>query len=163
MEHEKKLIVVGVDGGAEGDAALRFALEEAERTGDSIEVITAWDLEPIPVAPYIPLSDPPTPDSRLRAAQARQDASMARVLGDPPKVEVSSRVIRGDAKVLLVEAAQHARLLVVGSRAMGPVRAVLLGSVSRYCAHHSGCPVVVVPAVERSAGEPAHTDLARQT
>jgi nucleotide-binding universal stress UspA family protein len=59
---------------------------------------------------------------------------------------VSARVLPGDARIVLVEAAQHARLLVVGSRPMGPVRAVLLGSVSRYCAHHAACPVVVVPS-----------------
>jgi nucleotide-binding universal stress UspA family protein len=162
VDQVKELIVVGVDGSAESDAALRFALEEAERTGDSIEVITAWTADPIPVAPYIPFGDPLTPDTAHQAAQVRQDAALAKVLGDPPAVAVSSRVLRGDAKVLLVEAAKHARLLVVGARAMGPVRAVLLGSVSRYCAHHSVCPVVVVPTAELTAKEPMRTGLARQ-
>jgi nucleotide-binding universal stress UspA family protein len=148
VDHTKALVVVGVDGGPEGDAALRFALEEAERTGDSIEVITAWGPAPIPVAPYLPFGDLTTPDGLQRVARERQDAALARVLGDSPSVTVAARVQQGDAKVVLVEAARHARLLVVGSRPMGPVRAVLLGSVSRYCAHHSLCPVVVVPAAE---------------
>jgi nucleotide-binding universal stress UspA family protein len=161
VDHVKELIVVGVDGGVEGDVALQFALEEAQRTGDSVEVITVWSPEPLPVAPYIPFGDLPTPDGLHRAAQDRQDAALAGILGDYPAVTVSSRVLRGEAKVLLVEAAQHARLLVVGSRAMGPVRAVLLGSVSRYCAHHSGCPVVVVPTADFSANESSHDGLAR--
>lgn len=147
MDQAKGLIVVGVDGGPEGDAALRFAFEEAERTGDSIEVVTAWSgLESIPVAPYVRFDSQPTLGDLQRAAQERQDAAVARVLGDPPSITVSARTPQGDAKLMLVEAAQHARLLVVGSRPMGPIRAVLLGSVSRYCAHHAACPVVVVPA-----------------
>jgi nucleotide-binding universal stress UspA family protein len=55
-----------------------------------------------------------------------------------------------DAALALVEAARTARLLVVGSRALGYVRAALLGSVSRYCAHHAAVPVVVVPAAQPS-------------
>lgn len=145
MDHAEGLIVVGTDGGPEGDAALRFAVDEAERTGDSIEVVTTWRLEPIPVAPYLAMGQP-TAENLQRAAQERQDAAVARVLGDSPTVTVSARVLPGDARIVLVEAAQHARLLVVGSRPMGPVRAVLLGSVSRYCAHHAACPVVVVPS-----------------
>jgi nucleotide-binding universal stress UspA family protein len=151
MDHTKGLIVVGVDGSPEGDAALRFALDEAERTGDAIEVVTAWSHEPIPVAPYAVLGDQRTSDDLQRAAQKRQDAAVARVLGVPPAVAVSARVAQADARILLVEAARRARLLVVGSRPMGPVRAVLLGSVSRYCAHHAACAVVVVPAAAPSA------------
>jgi nucleotide-binding universal stress UspA family protein len=59
---------------------------------------------------------------------------------------VSTEVVEGLAGQALVESARHARLLVVGSRAIGPIRAALLGSVSRYCANHASCPVVVVPA-----------------
>ena len=155
MDHAREIIVVGVDGGPEGDAALRFARGEAERTGDSIEVITVWGPEPIPVAPYIPFGELLTPEGLHLAAQERQDAALARVFGNPPAITVSARVLRGDAKVLLVEAARHARLLVVGSRPMGPVRAVLLGSVSRYCAHHAVCPVVVVPVAEPAENQPS--------
>jgi nucleotide-binding universal stress UspA family protein len=145
MEHSRG-IVVGVNGGPEGDAALRFAVEEAAHSGESIEVITAWDLELSPVAPFAAFGALPTMDDLQQAARARQDAALARVLGEPPSVAVLARIPRGDARILLVEAARRARLLVVGSRPMGSIRAVLLGSVSRYCAQHAICPVVVVPA-----------------
>jgi nucleotide-binding universal stress UspA family protein len=53
----------------------------------------------------------------------------------------------------LVAAAHGVDLLVMGSRAHGPRRAVLLGSVSRQVAEHAPCPVVIVPraAAERPA------------
>jgi nucleotide-binding universal stress UspA family protein len=49
------------------------------------------------------------------------------------------------AKVLL-DAANGAELLVVGSRGHGTFAGILLGSVSQHCVQHAPCPVVVVPS-----------------
>ena len=45
----------------------------------------------------------------------------------------------------LVAASRHVDLLVMGSRAHGPKRAVLLGSVSRRVTERASCPVLVIP------------------
>lgn len=144
MEDTRGIIVVGVDGRQEGDAALRFAVEEARRTGDSVEVVTSWLVEAI--APYPVAGSFITPEQLADEAGQRLDGAIARVLGDRPDLQIATRVIHGEPGPALVQAARGARLLVVGSRAMGAVRAALLGSVSRYCAHHAPCPVVVVPS-----------------
>jgi nucleotide-binding universal stress UspA family protein len=44
---------------------------------------------------------------------------------------------------VLVDAAQGAQLLVVGSRGHGRFERLLLGSVSQALAQHSPCPVVI--------------------
>jgi nucleotide-binding universal stress UspA family protein len=46
--------------------------------------------------------------------------------------------------------------MVIGSRGFGPVRTVIMGSVSRHVIDHAPCPVIVVPRGDRSpqAGEP---------
>ncbi len=61
------------------------------------------------------------------------------------------RVIEGPAARVLVDVAQNADLLVVGSRGRGGFASLLLGSVSSQCAHHAPCPVAIVP---ESAGQP---------
>ena len=146
-----RLLVVGVDGTAEGDAALAFALDEAARSGDSVEVVTVWHpLVPALSYPVLPVGATPADREALRRyAEAVQQEALQRV-SVPPGVPVSTQVVEGETGPVLVEAARAARLLVVGSRALGYVRAALLGSVSRYCAHHAAVPVVVVPAVQPS-------------
>ena len=58
---------------------------------------------------------------------------------------VTPMVVEGQAAHVLVDAAVHAELLVVGQQGAGELRQHRLGSVSRYCATHATAPVVVVP------------------
>ncbi|CAJ2652171.1 unnamed protein product [Trifolium pratense] len=60
--------------------------------------------------------------------------------------EVSTHVVIGDPKEKICETVQdlHADVLVIGSRAFGPIKRMFLGSVSNYCAHHAQCPVIII-------------------
>jgi nucleotide-binding universal stress UspA family protein len=64
-------------------------------------------------------------------------------LGDAGPIEID--VMVGDPAELLVEVSRHLDLLVMGARGYGPLRAVLLGSVSRRVTASARCPVVVLP------------------
>ena len=90
-----------------------------------------------------------------RQAQAAALTRALAVAGDHG-VTVGSEVFEGDPGMRLVQASHGARLLVVGSRSLGAVRAVLLGSVSRYVARHAECPVVVVPARHEREHDDTH-------
>ena len=61
------------------------------------------------------------------------------------EARASGVVKSGLATERLTHHSQHVDLLVIGSRGYGPVRRVLLGSVSAYLAKHSSCPIVVTP------------------
>ncbi|MGX6449469.1 universal stress protein [Patulibacter sp. S7RM1-6] len=58
---------------------------------------------------------------------------------------VGCRVYEGDPATELARAGEDLDLLVVGSRAHGPLRRVLLGSVSSKLVRHAHCPLLVVP------------------
>jgi Universal stress protein family len=61
-----------------------------------------------------------------------------------PDIQICPRVVKGQAGQVLVDAAEGADLLVVGCRGHGGLPGVVLGSVSRFCAHHAPCPVVIM-------------------
>ena len=50
-----------------------------------------------------------------------------------------------DPADVLIRVSEHLDLLVCGSRGYGPLRAVLLGGVSRRLAAEAQCPVIVLP------------------
>jgi nucleotide-binding universal stress UspA family protein len=81
-------------------------------------------------------------------AQLREAVSK---LGDG--LEVDMDVLVAEPADGLVAAATNLDLLVMGSRGLGPKRAVLLGSVSRKVTERASCPVLILPrgATEKTA------------
>ncbi|MGI8458513.1 MAG: universal stress protein, partial [Propionibacteriaceae bacterium] len=65
-----------------------------------------------------------------------------------PELDWSLEHVVGPPGPVLVDAAAHAQLLIVGTRDRTGVARLLSGSVSRYCLHHATCPVVAIPAVQ---------------
>ena len=134
-------VVVGVDGSPASRAALETAFAEADRHGLSVHAVVAWESVPLDDLP--PLAD----EAGLRrAAENRLDQMMIPMREDHSGVEARGEVLTGTPREVLMDAAEGARLLVVGSRGLGGFRGLLLGSVSQALVQHAPCPVVVVPA-----------------
>ena len=93
-----------------------------------------------------------------KATAARMDAPLllahvvrstwdARVPAFKAEQEIPRVATYGPAGPRLLAEAEHrgAELIVVGTRALGRVRGVLYGSVSRHLARRARCPVMIVP------------------
>jgi nucleotide-binding universal stress UspA family protein len=131
-------VVVGVDGTPGGDAALRWARDEAIRRRDELVVVHVWS--------DLSTGDPPTPTQRLlREVAADVLAAAVASLGPDPGATVTSVLRRGRAAEELLDVASGADLLVVGTRGRGTVADLVLGSVSAACADRATGPVVIVP------------------
>jgi nucleotide-binding universal stress UspA family protein len=133
-------VVVGVDGSPTSEAAIDFAFEEAAIRGAPLVTVHAWS-DPRPT-----LSDvSPTDVARLEESErATLTEQLARWRDKYPDVEVISVVAHGKPTPALLEQAQQAQLLVVGSRGRGGFTGMLLGSTSHSLITHALCPVVVV-------------------
>lgn len=141
----RQRIVVGTDGSAGAQRALRWAYEQATLRGADLDVVVAWDF----VAKWTSGFNPEWPqDADHLAADARSvaDASISALLGDRSRPDwVHVHADQGPAALVLTERSRGSDLLVVGSRGRGGFSKLLLGSVSSACVQHATCPVVVVP------------------
>jgi nucleotide-binding universal stress UspA family protein len=59
-------------------------------------------------------------------------------------VDVEPRLVEGEPTSVLVDESERSDLVIVGSRGRGGFASTLLGSVSRECAQHARCPVIIV-------------------
>ncbi len=137
-------VVVGFDGSPGAESALRFAAEEATLRGLPLRIVCAWEAPP---ATYVGEAFVPTPDAFLDAERRAEDVLRRAVeLATGLGVEAEALSVEGHPATMLVEQAQGATLLVVGSRGHGTAASLLLGSVSRRLAHEAPCPLVIVPS-----------------
>jgi nucleotide-binding universal stress UspA family protein len=139
-------IVVGVDGSKHSKAALRWAIDYASRLpGARVIAVMTWSYPIVPAVPlgatYVPMEDL----TDITIARLREVVD--EVAGDSP-VEVEEVVRCGAAAQTLLAEAEHADLLVVGTRGLGGFTGLLLGSVSHQIASHAPCPVAIIPAAE---------------
>ncbi|MEV0532558.1 universal stress protein [Kitasatospora sp. NPDC050463] len=137
----RQRIVVGIDGSAPSKAALRWAVGQAVLTGAVVHAVAAWEY-PSVYGWVVPMLD----DGFERAARRTLTAEVDEVVGRDRPVEIEESLVLGHAAEVLLELAEGADLLVLGSRGRGTFSRALLGSVSARCAVHGSCPVVIVRA-----------------
>ncbi len=135
-------IIVAIDGSEHGNRAVSCARELAERFGASLWLVHAY---------------PQTSDLRsyeqfekLIARRKRAGQSIldeARIFLGEIKCEINEELLEGpEAEAILsVAEIQKIGLILMGSRGLGSLEGILLGSVSRKVTHHASCPVMLVP------------------
>ena len=133
----------------EGREALRGAHALAQRAGASLRVLTAvkaglamyGETEARTAEQRGRDFEEVEGELRVRAENALRRATEA--LGGDVAVEVDAFV--EDPADVLVRVSENLDLLICGSRGYGPLRAVLLGGVSRRLTAEAHCPVIVLP------------------
>jgi nucleotide-binding universal stress UspA family protein len=126
----------------EGRAAVAGAASVAARAGAALDLISA-----VPPVDWTGIA-PPGAAYREALALARDAAGhAARAAAEEiaPGVRAIVHAVVESPVTALAEASEGLDLLVCGSRGYGPLRRVLLGSVSRPLSHIAHCPLVVLP------------------
>lgn len=135
-------IVVGVDGSESSAQALRWAVRQARLTGSALEAVSSWEY-PAYYGWGGTVLDDTAADLEGNARQMLAEA-VREAAGAHPGVDIRTRVECGVPARVLLDAAEGAALLVVGSRGRGGFVGALLGSVGQHCVQHAPCPVVIV-------------------
>ncbi|BBY08236.1 universal stress protein [Mycobacterium noviomagense] len=137
-------ILVGVDGSAESDAAVRWASREAVMRAERITLMHVVGLIP----------DWPSPSRQAQiSAQREQNAgnvieqahkAVLASVTEPQSLDLRTEVIHSDIVRALVSASAQATMTVAGSRGMDAFGRFLLGSVSNGLLHHAYGAVAII-------------------
>jgi nucleotide-binding universal stress UspA family protein len=136
-------IVVGVDGSESADRALAWAAQEAALDHRPLVLVHAVGSLGTPGTVWLTETDQLVREMRAHGDEILAGA-VASVARRHPSVEVHTSVVTQDPRRALLHVAEGAEMVVVGSRGRGPVRSLVLGSVSSAVSRHASCPVVVV-------------------
>ena len=140
---EIKKILVPLDGSPESEKAFTFGLDLAEKYDarlvlahvvDMNEKMTA--LDQVTMSGYVP-SEILDEGYRLLSRSARKV---------PPHIRLDTMVRIGAPPQTLLSMAEDtgADLIVMGSRGLGAVRSIVMGSGSQYILHHARAMVTIV-------------------
>lgn len=163
-------VVVGVDGSPESQAALAEAAAHARARGARLRVVTVYGPSEERNPHSLALSAYTSADQMIAQARAAEDwrraheqwdhqgaeQRIARMLDkldrDRLPDDIDNIAVEGTRPArILIDLAQDADLLVVGSRGLGGFKGLVLGSVSQQLANHAPCSLLIVRA--RDEGE----------
>ncbi|MGP3708111.1 universal stress protein [Gordonia paraffinivorans] len=136
-------ILVGVDGSDAATSAVRWAAKAAAAEHLDLKIVSAYDASTSDYAPGLIIPQDVIDAIRQDASDAvHAAAEVARQVA--PGVSVTTSIVDGDAARVLLELGKDAPLIVVGTRHLGSVKGLFLGSVSINVAAHAHGRVAIV-------------------
>lgn len=148
-------ILVGVDGSAESDAAVRWATCEAVMRAMPVTLMHV--VAPVVVGwPVGQLYDEMPQWQKDVAQQAidRARNTLTASLGESDAPDVRIETIYADVVPTLIEASKQASLTVVGSQGMSALGRMLMGSLTTALIQHAHSPVAVIRSDAERVVEP---------
>ena len=131
-------LVVGYDGSQAGRRALERAATLAT-DGDDVVVVAAAEAHA-----RTEISETGAHLDPSEIQRRRDDLDDAQAFLKQHGIAAQTVEAQGDPGAVIVEAAENADLVVVGSRGLNPLQRMLLGSVSAKVVNRAHCDVLVV-------------------
>jgi nucleotide-binding universal stress UspA family protein len=133
----------------EGREALRAAATLARAFGARLRVVVALDPKHAEEAEgrlaRVHHEHNVADDIALRQTMETESEMQSAIAEFAGGLEVETDELYQEPAHALIAASENLDLLVMGSRARGPIKSVVLGSVSRHVAGSANCPVLVLP------------------
>ena len=145
-----KNILVPIDGSDHSLEALDYALEFAHRFSSELHIVIAYSLtaETFNLIKRVvprPLADSYQGDVKERNEQILEEA-VQHAQTVLPDLKITKSIVQGRPadKIVEIASTRNIDLIIMGSRGIGGIKGMLLGSVADRVADHAPCPVMIV-------------------
>ena len=140
---KEDIVVVAVDGSAASNNAVRWAANTAMKRGLPLRLATSYTM---PQYLYAEGMVPPDELFSDLQSESMEKIEAARAIAHEvaPEILIGHTVAEGSPIDLLLEMSSDVTMLGLGSRGLGGLSGMVMGSVSAAVVSHAHCPVVVV-------------------
>lgn len=140
---KQDIIVCAVDGSEAAKTAVRWAANAAVKRGVPLRLVSSYSM---PQFLYAEGMVPPQELYDDLEAETMEKIDEARAVAEDfaPGVEVSHQIEEGSPIDMLLDLSEQCTMIVMGSRGLGGLSGMVMGSVSAAVVSHGACPVVVV-------------------
>lgn len=136
-------ILVAIDGSSMSKKALKSAIQFAKERYSKITVIHVEKNLQIPEG----MANESIDDlySAMRD-EGNEILNQAVLMAEEEEIEVTPKLLFGDPAIQIVKMAEEEnyQLIIMGSRGLGGIKGLMLGSVSQKVSHLSHCPVLII-------------------
>jgi nucleotide-binding universal stress UspA family protein len=138
-------ILFATDGSEPSLRALETLVDLAKSFNSKITVLNSYEV-PIPITKYEVSSDLYLSVEEALSKNSREVLEEVKNRLDKEGVQADYISQVGDSGSLIVEKASEVEssMILMGSRGLGSIKSVLMGSVSSYVLHHAKCPVMII-------------------
>ncbi|MHA2790053.1 universal stress protein [Corynebacterium sp. S7] len=140
---KEDIVVVAVDGSDASNNAVRWAANTAMKRGIPLRLASSYTM---PQFLYAEGMVPPQElfDDLQRETLDKVEAAREIALEVAPDIKIGHTIAEGSPIDMLLEMSKDVTMIVMGSRGLGGLSGMVLGSVSAAVVSHADCPVVVV-------------------
>ncbi|ALC07002.1 hypothetical protein CDES_13300 [Corynebacterium deserti GIMN1.010] len=137
------IVVVAVDGSDASKQAVRWAANTANKRGIPLRLASSYTM---PQFLYAEGMVPPQELFDDLQAEALEKVNEAREIAHEvaPEIKIGHTIAEGSPIDMLLEMSSGVTMIVMGSRGLGGLSGMVMGSVSGAVVGHAKCPVVVV-------------------
>lgn len=153
----ERKIGVAMDFSPSSKKALRWAIDNLVRKGDTLVLLhvrhhgreegknVLWSRTGSPLVPLEELMEPPV-RQRYDVPYDAEVFDMLNAAARQKEMRVVVKMYWGDPREKVCDAVEELQMesLVMGSRGLGQIQRILLGSVTNYVLSNASCPVTVV-------------------
>lgn len=140
---QEDIVVVAVDGSAASHNAVRWAANTANKRGIPLRLASSYTM---PQFLYAEGMVPPQElfDDLQSETMEKIDEARAIAHGVAPDLKIGHTIAEGSPIDMLLDMSRDVTMIVMGSRGLGGLSGMVMGSVSAAVVSHASCPVVVV-------------------